>query len=378
MNAVQLPMRFAFFVHSLISDWNHGNAHFLRGVCAELTDRGHQVIAYEPADAWSLVNLVEEHGRGPVKEFAQTFPRLNVRQYDRNALDLESVLQDVDVVIVHEWNDPDLVASIGSYRKTRGRFGLLFNDTHHRSVTREEEMAKYDLSGYDGVLAFGDVIRELYLERGWTPRAWTWHEAADTHLFRPIRVDKKQGDLVWIGNWGDEERTEELHEFLLEPVRALGLRARVYGVRYPEEAKQALADAGIDYAGWIPNYRVPEVFANYAVTIHVPRRPYAAQLPGIPTIRPFEAMACGIPLISAPWEDRENLFVPGEDFLTARDGDEMKQQLRRVLADPVLAQTLSARGRARILARHTCSHRVDQLLDICQSITSVPAQIAAA
>ncbi len=371
-------MRFAFFVHSLISDWNHGNAHFLRGVCSELVDRGHQVVAYEPEDAWSLQNLVQEHGEEPVRAFHAKFPRLDVRQYDRKALNLKRKLSDVDVVIVHEWNDPELVADVGAIRARAGNFILLFNDTHHRSVTREEEMARYDLSGYDGVLAFGEVIRNLYLERGWTPRAWTWHEAADTHVFKPTPAAVPEGDLVWIGNWGDEERTEELHEFLLEPVRTLGLKARVYGVRYPQQARDALAAAGIEYAGWIPNYRVPEVFGAYAVTVHVPRRPYARVLPGIPTIRPFEAMACGIPLISAPWRDSEGLFESGRDYLTARDGDEMTRRLQAVLSHTSLARSLSVRGRNAILSRHTCSHRVDQLLEICRSLEAHPAQHAAA
>ncbi len=371
-------MKFAFFVHSLISDWNHGNAHFLRGVCSELVDRGHRVVVYEPEDAWSLLNLIQEHGEAPVKAFRERFPRLDVRQYRRSSLDVKDVVSDADVVIVHEWNEPELVAEFGRIRRQDGDFILLFHDTHHRSVTREEEMARYDLSGYDGVLAFGQVIRDLYLERGWTPRAWTWHEAADTHLFKPKPAISREGDLVWIGNWGDEERTEELHEFLLEPVRALGLKARVYGVRYPAEAREALANAGIEYAGWIPNYRVPEVFGAFAVTVHVPRRPYARVLPGIPTIRPFEALACGIPLISAPWQDSEGLFEAGRDYLMVRDGDEMKRRLSSVLMHPSLARSLSVRGRNAVLSRHTCSHRVDQLLEICRNLNSLPAQQAAA
>jgi spore maturation protein CgeB len=164
-------------------------------------------------------------------------------------------------------------------------------------------MLAYDLTHYDGVLAFGRVIRDLYLSEGWAARAWTWHEAADTRVFRPLPGRPCDGDLVWIGNWGDDERTLELRTFLIEPVRALQLRARVHGVRYPEEARRTLAAAGIEYAGWLPNYEAPQVFARFRVTVHVPRRPYAAALPGIPTIRVFEALACGIPLVSAPWDE---------------------------------------------------------------------------
>src|SRR6185437_607383 len=177
------------------------------------------------------------------------------------------------------------------------------------------------------------------------------------------------GDLVWIGNWGDDERSLELEEMLVEPVRALGLSARVHGVRYPAGAKATLATAGIELAGWLPNFHAPTVFARYGVTVHVPRRPYVEMLPGIPTIRPFEALACGIPLVSAPWRDLEGLFEPGRDYLVADDGDEMRRRLRAVLASPDLATDLAEHGRETILARHTCAHRVDELMTILEEIS---------
>src|SRR5690606_14775845 len=133
----------------------------------------------------------------------------------------------------------------------------------------------------------------------------------------------KSGDLVWIGNWGDGERSAELQQFLLEPIRRLSLRAKIHGVRYPEAGREALARAGAEYGGWLPNYRVPSLFGQYRVTVHVPRRPYVTALPGIPTIRPFEAMACGIPLVCSPWDDAEGLFSPGSDYLVAHDTEQM-------------------------------------------------------
>jgi spore maturation protein CgeB len=269
------------------------------------------------------------------------------------------------VVLVHEWTDPALVGRIGEHRRRRrdGDQVTLFHDTHHRAVTDPTALGAFDLSAYDGVLAFGRCLRDLYLARRWARRAWTWHEAADTTLFGP-RPMRPEGDLVWIGNWGDGERTAELRELLIEPVRALGLKARVYGVRYPKEAQAALEDAGISYGGWLPNFEVPAVFARYSVTVHVPRRPYVGALPGIPTIRPFEALACGIPLVSGPWRDDEGLFTEGRDYLTARDGAEMCRQLEAVLLDDALAARLSAHGRRTIAGAHTCAHRVDQLLGI--------------
>jgi spore maturation protein CgeB len=285
-------------------------------------------------------------------------------RYDLATLDLNEALDGVDLVLVHEWNDHALVRRVGEHRAWVGGYRLLFHDTHHRSATDSASMVGYDLKRYDGVLAFGKVIRDLYLTRGWVGRAWTWHEAADTRIFYPIEGLEPQGDLVWIGNWGDEERTAELSEFVFNPVQALGLKACVYGVRYPAWAPATLADAGITYAGWLPNYEVPCAFARFRVTIHVPRRPYVHLLPGIPTIRPFEALACGIPLLSSPWDDTESLFTPGKDFLVARHGAEMQSLLKALLQDEAMAHELAGHGLQTILRRHTCAHRVDELLAI--------------
>jgi spore maturation protein CgeB len=360
-------MRFVLFYHSLISDWNHGNAHYLRGIVRELSKRGHTVEVFEPENGWSLASLKADHGEQPIDEFRAAFPDLTPRFY-RPEDDLRPLVEHADAVIVHEWNDPALVAELGAIRSGGAGFRLLFHDTHHRAASAPDEIKRFDLGGYDGVLAYGKVIRDLYLKHGWAKRAWTWHEAADTSHFSPRRSAAKEGDLVWIGNWGDDERTAELHEFLIEPVASLGLKAKVHGVRYPDEGKQALKNAGIEYGGWLANHRVPETFARYRVTVHVPRRPYVKVLPGIPTIRVFEALACGIPLISAPWNDAEGLFTPGKDFLVARDGAETAKQLRRVLDDPVLASSLAEHGLATIRARHTCAHRVDELLTILDEL----------
>ena len=363
-------MRLVVFTHSVVSDWNHGNAHFLRGVLQALQERGHTTETFEPSDGWSLQNLLGDHGLAAAVDFAEHFPDLPAKFYDPtyerfDGEPLEAVLDRADAVLVHEWNHPDFVARLGRKRRDRGDFTLLFHDTHHRAATAPAEMARFDLSNYDGVFAFGRVIEDIYRRERWHDRVWTWHEAADASVFTPPPLPvEKDRDLVWVGNWGDGERTAELGQFLLGPVRELGLNARVHGVRYPAEAREALRAAGCEYAGWLPNHRVPRAFSEARVTVHVPRGPYVAKLPGVPTIRPFEALACGLPLVCSPWDDAEGLFTPGRDFLTAADGAEMKTQLRRVLNDGTLAAGLVEHGRETVLAKHTCGHRADELLTI--------------
>jgi spore maturation protein CgeB len=365
-------VRFVFFTHSLVSDWNHGNAHFQRGVMRELIARGHDAVAAERLGAWSRTNLIEEAGPAAVSDFRMRFPELVSATYE-GLEGVEALVEDADVVIVHEWTEADVVAHLGRLRGRGAAFTLLLHDTHHRAVSAPHELDAFDLDGYDGVLAFGAVLADTYRRRGWAEAVHVWHEAADARLFRPMPEVERSADLVWIGNWGDGERTAELATYLLEPARALGLGGTVHGVRYPPEARAAVAAAGLDFGGWIANPRVPKVFARHRVTVHVPRRHYVERLPGIPTIRVFEALACGIPLVSAPWDDAEGLFRPGEDFLVARDGAAMGRTLARLLADPELAAEVAASGRQRVLARHTCAHRVDELLAILEDTRMSPA-----
>lgn len=360
-------MRIAYFTHSLASCWNHGNAHFLRGVLDELIERGHDVRAFEPEGAWSLENLLRDDGEDGLAPWRTKYPRLASTVYQPDA-DPAELAADSDLVIVHEWNEPALVARLGTLRKQGAPFRLLFHDTHHRAVSAPEEMKAYDLSGYDGVLAFGETLSQVYRGWGWEGRVWTWHEAADTRRFHPPAEEGEREGLVWIGNWGDGERSEEIVRFLLEPARAAGLPLDIYGVRYPDAAQQTLAQYGVRYRGWAPNAQAPEIFARHLATVHVPRRYYTSVLPGIPTIRVFEALACGIPLVSAPWDDAEHLFRPGHDYLVAHTGDEMTRHLRALASDPALRRSLIDSGLETIRARHTCGHRADELLAIAQQL----------
>jgi spore maturation protein CgeB len=359
-------MKFVLFYHSFLSCWNHGNAHFLRGIARELVNLGHQVTVYEPEDSWSRTNAMADSGSRALEEASRLVPGVEARQYSLTLFDVEQALESADVVLVHEWNEPELIARFGAHRVAGGRYRLFFHDTHHRGVTAPDEIERFDLDGYDGVLAFGEVLRDVYRTRGWGRQVYTWHEAADIALFRPLPQQEKDCDLIWIGNWGDDERREELRLFLLEPVARLGISARIHGVRYPAETQQDLAARRIDYAGWLPNHRAPRAFARARVTVHVPRRPYVEALPGIPTIRVFEALACGIPLVSAPWNDVEGLFPAGA-YLPARNSEEMTAALSLVLRDGAFATDMARTGLRAVQARHTCRHRVEELLAIVRN-----------
>lgn len=365
-------LKLRIFAHSWTSDWNHGNAHFLRGLAHELMNLGHEVRCYEEADSWSRTNLGQEGAETEMRvlrQFRETFPNLEVRTYDSKlgfSDFLKEELRDADIVLVHEWNSPEVVNTVLECKQKLG-FRALFHDTHHRAYTSPKEILKLNLGEFDGVLAFGEAIRRIYVEGFGIKRAWTFHEAADTAHFG-FMADQKNADVIWVGNWGDEERTRELEEFLIGPAAKLRKKFAVYGVRYPKLAQDRLATAGIEYRGYLPNLEAPRAYAQSLITLHVPRRFYANGLSGVPTIRVFETLACGIPLLCAPWTDTDGLFTVGEDYLSVGDGRAMEAEMRHLLSDEATRQQLAAHGLKTIRERHTCAHRARQLTEICEEL----------
>lgn len=378
-------MKLRYFAHSWLSDWNHGNAHFLRGLVSALVKRGHEVRVYEPMPApeggWSLAQLWQEPG-GPTAAGAvgAAYPELDLRLFGQRSdatpalvaalpwvEDWRGELRGSDVVVVHEWNPPELIHWLLAERRRYG-FRLLLHDTHHRAVSQPEMLDRLPLRALDGVIAFGESLRQCYHRHGRSRRTFTLHEAADTARFRPGNDACPRHDVVWIGNWGDEERSELLEQYLFTPVQRSGARARVYGVRYPQRAREQLQRAGIDYGGYLPNLQAPAAYAQARLTLHIPRGPYRAALPGIPTIRVFEALACGMALLSAPWQDCEGLFAVGEDFWMAHAPEEMTAMLVQLLSHPEQRTALGQHGAASIRARHSCAHRAQELEVICRSL----------
>jgi spore maturation protein CgeB len=365
-------VHFRIFAHSWLSDWNHGNAHFLRGLARELVRTGHEVRCYEERGSWSLTNLMREGeiADRAVEQFRREFPELDVRFYEQGESlhdTLANELRGADIVIVHEWNDPKVADAILSLKERDG-FRALLHDTHHRAYTNAAEILRFNLPRFDGVLAFGEPVRRIYMHGFGVPHVWTFHEAADITHFQPLASDRET-DVLWIGNWGDEERTQELREFFISPVSELhDCKAVAYGVRYPDEGCRSLAQAGIEYRGYLPSLTAPRAYAGSAVSLHVPRRQYTNGLSGIPTIRVFEALACGATLLCAPWQDAEQLFRSGDDYVVVRSGAEMKSKLNELLHDEAARRQISANGRETILQRHTCAHRARQLVDICEEL----------
>ena len=366
-------LRIAYLAHTLRSDWNNGNAHFLRGLMRAMGRMGHDIVVLEPETEWSIENLrTEQAGERSLDQFSATYPEIKISTYRRDCPEPERCFRDrlrgMDIVILHEWNQPELAQMLLAIRQQLG-YKLLFHDTHHRASSSPDQMQRFGLQRFDGIITFGEALSDIYRDRFFAKHVWTLHEAADTTVFKPHAEVDRQNEIVWVGNWGDDERAAELRQFLLEPAAALRdiAQTTIYGVRYPEEALESLPHAGVTYGGYLANLDAPLRYAAAKATVHVPRQQYNRAMKGIPTIRVFEALACGIPLVSAPWEDSEELFRAG-DLRWATTAAEMTAALRLLLTDKAAAEDQALRGLETVLSRHTCTHRAKELTDICEEV----------
>ena len=353
-------MRFVMFYHSLVSDWNHGNAHFLRGVARELLRRGAtRCVVYEPADGWSRA----EPGR-PITASSR-WPRSPGLSRARAADALRRARRSISTprstgpmwCIVHEWNDAG-AGRRGSARTGRRRplRAVLPRHAPPRGHARRRRWRAYDLAPLRRRARLRRAcIRDLYCENGWAARAWTWHEAADTRLFAPLPGEARDGDLVWIGNWGDDERSAELRELLIEPVRAARPVARASRRALTRRrAARRWRAPGSDYARLAAE--LPRARGVRALRADGPRaapavRRGAAGDPDDPHVR-----GAGVrhPAgLARRGTTSRGCSRPARDYLVARDGGEMRRQLRALFTIAVLARGVAERTAAPRSSRGT-------------------------
>src|SRR3569833_247113 len=219
----------AYFAHTLRTDWSNGNAHFLRGLMRALGRMGHELVVLEPETEWSLDNLrAERNGERSLQQFRETYPDIKISTYRHDCPEPERCfrerLRGMDIVILHEWSPPELAQMLLAIRQQLG-YKLLFHDTHHRASSSPEQLQRFGLNRFDGSIAFGEALCDIYRDRFGLDDVWTLHEAADTTVFKPHPEIERRDEVVWVGNWGDNERARELQEFLLQPASALNKAA---------------------------------------------------------------------------------------------------------------------------------------------------------
>jgi spore maturation protein CgeB len=344
-------MRIVFLGLSITSSWGNGHATNYRALVGELSRRGHDVLFCERDVPWyaaerdlaeppwgrtslygSLDDLAERHA-----EDVAGADLLIVGSYVPDgvavaewALDLApgaTAFYDIDTPVTlgklrrgdHEYISPELV----------GRFDLYLSFTGGRTL----EVLENDFGARHAV-AFYCLV--------------------DPDAYRPLEATARW-DLGYLGTYSDD-RQPALERLLIDPARRLpGASFAVAGPQYPESLEWPGNVERIDHVA--PGEH-PAFYAGQRFTLNVTREEMRAA-GWSPSVRLFEAAACGVPVISDRWEGLDSIFTIGEEILVADSAAEATAYLATV--EEAERREIAARARRRVLAEHTAERRCDQL-----------------
>jgi spore maturation protein CgeB len=211
------------------------------------------------------------------------------------------------------------------------------------------------IPGYDLYLSFtgGPTLKRLQREYG-SPRARALYCSVDPELYFPERAPL-QWDLGYMGTYSDD-RQPSVDAFLLEPARnEPGRKFIVAGPQYPGTDQWP---ANVTHQPHLPPAEHRAFYTSQRFTLNVTRKDMIAA-GWSPSVRLFEAAACGTPIISDRWPGLESLLVPHQEILLVDRTADVLEILRRTGEDERLR--IAERARQRILAEHTAAHRAAEV-----------------
>jgi spore maturation protein CgeB len=199
----------------------------------------------------------------------------------------------------------------------------------------------------------GPILRRLERRFG-SPMARPLYCSVDPSLYRPEEIAPRY-DLGYMGTYS-ADRQPALDRLLLAPARRWRLgRFAVAGPQYPEEIRWP---KNVKRTEHLPPRKHSRFYNEQRFTLNITRADMV-QAGFSPSVRLFEAAACGTPIISDTWPGLESFFAVGEEILTARTPGEVLQYLQGIPEEE--RRALGHRARARVLAEHTAAHRAGEL-----------------
>ncbi|HEY8564622.1 MAG TPA: glycosyltransferase [Beijerinckiaceae bacterium] len=368
---MERPLSVVVLGLSLSSSWGNGHATTYRALLKSFAARGHDVLFLERDVPWyaKARDLTDPD-----------YCRLALYKDLDGLEDHRAAIAAADAVIVGSYV-PDGVA-VGRFvqRHAQGVTGFYDIDTPVTLAKLERGDTEYlspDLiPGYDLYLSFTGGPTLDHLERRYgSPAARALYCSVDPDLYPPLDREKRW-DLSYLGTYSPD-RQPVLDRLLLEPARrAPHLRFVVAGPLYPADIAWPENVERIDH---VPPAEHPEFYAASRFTLNVTRADMV-RAGYSPSVRLFEAAACGVPIISDPWDGLDTLFRPGREILIAHRSEDVLAALTG--RDEAAARTLGRAARTRVLAEHTAAHRAETLeraiLGACRPGSSpVPARFAA-
>jgi len=344
-------MNIAIFGLSITSSWGNGHATTYRALVRALAARGHDVVFFERNAPWYADNRDL-----PEPPYCRTVLYDDVPELSRVAAD---DLRTADLAIVGSYV-PDGVA-VGDYvqRSARGLTAFYDIDTPvtlaKLAHDRAEYLAARQIPRYDLYLSFtgGPTLERLHTLYG-SPLARPLYCSVDPDLYFPERT-RMQWDLGYLGTYSADRQPVLERLMLKAATRQPGVRCVVAGPQYPDDIAWP---ANVERIVHLAPDGHRRFYNSSRYTLNVTRADMV-KAGYSPSVRLFEAAACGTPIISDTWPGLDHFFAPGLEILLSRKAQDTLAYLTETSEADRLA--IGARARARVLSAHTAAHRALEL-----------------
>jgi spore maturation protein CgeB len=342
---------------SITSSWGNGHATTYRALLRELAQRGHRGLFLERAAPW-----YESNADMPVPPFCETASYSSLAElFSRHG----EAIAGADAVILGSYV-PD-GAQIAEYMLDHCTGVRAFYDIDTPITLRalEDDSCPYldrsQIQAFDVYLSFsgGPILQQL-VERYGARRAEALYCSVDTRLYYPSE-GAQSWQLGYLGTYSDD-RQPVLERLLVEPARQLPHRRFV--VAGPQYPKDLVWPRNVDLRMHVPPWEHRLFYGAQRATLNVTRRDMVSAGYS-PSVRLFEAAACGVPIISDTWPGIETFFAPGEEIMLAETNYDVLDHLTN-LTDTRRAD-IARRARARVSREHTAARRAYQLEEILLS-----------
>lgn len=353
-------MKLVFLGLSITSSWGNGHATTYRGLVRELARRGHDVLFLERDVPWYAEN--RDLPRPP---WGTT--RL-YRTLDELRSSWTRVVRRADVVLVGSYVPDGIEVGRWALEEAHGVVAFYDIDTPVTLAKLSRGEAEYLspelIPGYDLYLSFtgGPVLEAIERDYG-APCARALYCSADPEVYQPDPTARLCWDLGYLGTYS-ADRQPKVERLLNEPARRVpGGRFVVAGPQYP--------DPSLDWPGNVerivhlppPEHRAFYTAQRYTLNV---TRDDMVRAGWSPSVRLFEAGACGTPIVSDRWSGIEHFFEPGRELLLVDSAEDVVRVLSSI--SEAERRALGARARERVLAAHTAAHRAAELERLCRDV----------
>jgi spore maturation protein CgeB len=361
-------MNIVFLGLSITSSWGNGHATTYRALLRELHRRGHRLLFLERDQPWYAAE--RDLPRPPYCEV-----QLYADPADLQTRFARRVAQ-ADCVVVGSFV-PDGIAVAEWATQIAGGLTAFYDiDTPVTLAAIAEDACEYLrpelIPAFDLYLSFtGGPTLNLLEQRYGARHAAAFYCSVDPAVYRPEVAPKKRWDLGYLGTFSTD-RHAMMQRLLIEPCAAdPALRGVVTGSLYPASLQWPENVERVDH---LPPHEHPAFYNAQRFTLNLTR---AAMVRAgySPSVRLFEAAACGTPIISDAWEGLDTFFTPGDEILIASSGDDVLRFLRDISDEE--RDAIGRRARARILREHSAAHRAEQLESLIVAIGTEQKEVAA-